>query len=154
MVCLSSILTCMLSCLNHVRLCDPTDCSPPGFYVHRISRQECWSGLPCPPLRDLPNPGFIPASPALALQVDSLPLSHQGSPFIDLCHLKISFHYLSWTINPHVLQKSLIKTKRIHVVVSFLKMDHETVGHKGNRRIFLAKGKPRVKSWTSLVVWR
>ena len=118
-----------------------------------FSRQECWSGLPHPPLRDLPNPGFIPASPALALQVDSLPLSHQGSPFIDLCHLKISFHYLSWTINPHVLQKSLIKTKRIHVVVSFLKMDHETVGHKGNRRIFLAKGKPRVKSWTSLVVW-
>ena len=25
------------------------------------------------------------------------------------------------------------------MVVSFLKMDHETVGHKGNRKIFLAK---------------
>ena len=85
-----------------------------------FSRQEYWSGLPRPPPRDLPNPGIKPASPtSLALQVDSLPLSHQGSPFIDLCHLKINFHYLSWTINPHVLQKSLIKTKRIHVVVSF-----------------------------------
>ena len=118
-----------------------------------FSRQEYWSGLPRPPPRDLPNPGCKPASPAsLALQVDSLPLSHQGSPVIDLCHLKINFHYLSWTINPRVLQKSLTKTKIIHVVVSFLKMDHETVGHKRNRRIFLTKGIPRVKSWTSLVV--
>ena len=34
-----------------------------------FSRQECWSGLPCPPLGDLPNPGIEPASirsPALA----------------------------------------------------------------------------------------
>ena len=153
MVCLSSILTCVLSCLNHVRLCDPTDCSPPGFYVHRIFQARMLEWVATPSSKGSSQPR-VPASPALALQVDSLPLSHQGSPFIDLCHLKISFHYLSWTINPHVLQKSLIKTKRIHVVVSFLKMDHETVGHKGNRRIFLAKGKPRVKSWTSLVVWR
>ena len=25
-------------------------------------RQECWSGLPCPPLGDLPNPGIEPVS--------------------------------------------------------------------------------------------
>ena len=34
-----------------------------------FSRQECWSGLPCPPPGDLPNPGIEPASllsPALA----------------------------------------------------------------------------------------
>jgi len=34
-----------------------------------ISRQEYWSGLPCPPPRDLPNPGIKPmsqASPSLA----------------------------------------------------------------------------------------
>ena len=34
-----------------------------------FSRQECWSGLPCPPSEDLPNPGIEPAfpvSPALA----------------------------------------------------------------------------------------
>ena len=33
------------------------------------SRQEYWSGLPCPPPGDLPNPGIestSPASPALA----------------------------------------------------------------------------------------
>ena len=43
----------------------------------RFSRQEYWSGLPCPPPRDLPNPGMEPTSPASpVLQVDSLPLSH------------------------------------------------------------------------------
>ena len=34
-----------------------------------LSRQEYWSGLPCPPPRDLPDPGVEPASlmsPALA----------------------------------------------------------------------------------------
>ena len=30
-----------------------------------FSRQEYWRGLPFPPLRDLPNPGMEPASPAL-----------------------------------------------------------------------------------------
>ena len=28
-----------------------------------FSRQEYWSGLPSPPLRDLPNPGIEPGSP-------------------------------------------------------------------------------------------
>ena len=45
-----------------------------------FSRQEYWRGLPCPPPGDLPNPGieleFLASS---ALQVDSLPVSHQGS---------------------------------------------------------------------------
>ena len=47
-----------------------------------FSRQECWSGLPCPPPGDLPDPGIKPVSPvAPAFQVDFfLPLSHQGSP--------------------------------------------------------------------------
>ena len=35
-----------------------------------FSRQECWSGFPCPPPADLPGPGVKPASPVL--QVDSL----------------------------------------------------------------------------------
>ena len=45
-------------------------------------RQEYWSGLPFPSLEDLPDPGIEPASPAL--QVDSLPLNHQGKPKISL----------------------------------------------------------------------
>ena len=35
-----------------------------------FSRQEYWSGLPCPPPGNLPNPGIEPRSPTL--QVDSL----------------------------------------------------------------------------------
>ena len=38
--------------------------------------QEYWSGLPFPSLRDIPDPGIEPTSPAL--QADSLPLSHQA----------------------------------------------------------------------------
>ena len=45
-----------------------------------FSRQEYWSGLPCPSPGDLPDPGIEPVSPvAPALQADSLLLSHQGS---------------------------------------------------------------------------
>jgi len=44
-----------------------------------FSREEYWSGLPFPPTRDLPNPGIKPKSPAL--QADSLPLNHWGSPY-------------------------------------------------------------------------
>ena len=43
-----------------------------------FSRQEYWSGLPCPPLGDLSDPGIKPLSPAL--QVDSLLPNHQGRP--------------------------------------------------------------------------
>ena len=31
-----------------------------------FSRQEYWTGLPCPPPGDLPDPGIEPVSPALA----------------------------------------------------------------------------------------
>ena len=47
-----------------------------------LFKQECWSGLLCPPPGDLPNPGTEPTSPAaLALQVSSLLLSLRGSPY-------------------------------------------------------------------------
>ena len=45
-----------------------------------FSRQEYWSGLPFPSSGDLPDPEIKPVSSAL--QADSLPLSHQGSPII------------------------------------------------------------------------
>ena len=53
-------------------LCDPIPC-PWGF-----SRQECWSGLPCPLPGDLPNPGIELES--LVLQVDSLLAEPLGKP--------------------------------------------------------------------------
>ena len=44
-------------------LCDPVDLAcqaPPSM---GFSRQEHWSGLPCPPPGDLPDPGIEPMSP-------------------------------------------------------------------------------------------
>ena len=61
-------------------LCNPMDCSPSGSYVHRegFSRQEYWSGLPCPLPGDLPNPGIEPRSPEL--QEDGLQTEPPGKP--------------------------------------------------------------------------
>ena len=45
-----------------------------GFF-----RQDYWSGLPCPPPGDLPNPGTEPMSPVSpALQEDSLSTEPPG----------------------------------------------------------------------------
>jgi len=51
-----------------------------GSSVHRISQAIIleWSELPFASPGDLPDPGIEPMFPAL--QVDSLPLNHQGLP--------------------------------------------------------------------------
>ena len=46
-----------------------------------ILQARNWSGLPCPPPGDLPNPGIEPRYPAL--QVDSLPSEPPGKPKCD-----------------------------------------------------------------------
>ena len=60
----------MLSCFSHVQLF-----ATPRTVAHQaplsigFSRQKYWSGLPCPPPGDRPNPGIEPVSltsPALA----------------------------------------------------------------------------------------
>ena len=43
-------------------LWEPMDSSPPGSSVHGILQEEYWSGFPCPPPGDLPDPGVKPAS--------------------------------------------------------------------------------------------
>ena len=76
-MCFAWLVLCLVtqSCLT---LCDPMDCSPPGSSVHGFSRQEYWSGLPCPPPGNLLNPGIKPRSPAL--QADALPSELPGKP--------------------------------------------------------------------------
>ena len=56
-----------------------------------FSRQEYWSGLPCPPPGDLPHSGTELASPASpALQVDSLSTGQPGKPvFYDYSKPKV-----------------------------------------------------------------
>ena len=64
------------SCLT---LCNPMDCSPPGSARSmKFSRQEYWSEFLFPVPGDLPVSGIESMSPAL--QADSLPLCHLGSP--------------------------------------------------------------------------
>ena len=47
-----------------------------------FSRQEYWTGLPCPPSEDLPHPGIeFKVSKVTALQSDSLLLAPPGKPF-------------------------------------------------------------------------
>ena len=46
-----------------------------------FSRQEQWSGLQCPSPGDLPDLGIKSVAPAL--QANSLPLSHPGSPYAE-----------------------------------------------------------------------
>ena len=85
------VCVCMLSGFSHVRLSTTlwtVACQAPlsmGF-----SRPEYWSGLPCPPPEDLPDPGIKPVSPVTpALQVDSSTLSHRRSP----CSCIIKYNY-------------------------------------------------------------
>ena len=61
-------------------LCDPMMIACQAPLSMGFSRQEYWTGLPCPPPGNLPNPEIKPASPASpSLQEDYLPVSHQGS---------------------------------------------------------------------------
>ena len=66
--CLSCVRACMRAQLLQLcpTLCDPRDCSPPGFSVHGILQAR---------ILDLLHPVIKPASPASpALQAESLPL--------------------------------------------------------------------------------
>ena len=51
---------CMLSRFSHVWLCDSMDYSLPGSSLHGILQARCWSGLPCPPPGNLPDPEIEP----------------------------------------------------------------------------------------------
>ena len=71
----------MLSCLSRVQLfVTLRTIARQAPLSMGFSRQEYWSGLPCLPLGNLPNPGIEPMSSAL--QEDSLLRSHQGSPYL------------------------------------------------------------------------
>ena len=61
-LCAKSLQSCPI-------LCDPIDCSHRLLCPWDSNRRESWSGLPCPPPGDLPDPGIEPLSlmsPALA----------------------------------------------------------------------------------------
>ena len=74
-VCVSSCFSCVQFCATLWTVAGQAPLSM-GFF-----RQEYWSGFPCPPPRDLFNPGIKPESPAW--QADSLPLVPPGKPHLN-----------------------------------------------------------------------
>jgi len=71
---------CVCVCV-HIQLCtalcDPMNCSHQAPLFMGFSRQEYWSGFPCPPPGDLPTPGTEPSSLALTTTAPgkSLPIA-------------------------------------------------------------------------------
>ena len=78
------LFPCALLCLvaqSCLTLHLPTICR--HLCLSGFSRQEYWSGLPCPLPRDLPNPGITPRSPTL--QADSLVSEPPGKHLSPCC---------------------------------------------------------------------
>ena len=88
-------------------LCDPMDHSPLASLSRGFSRQEYWSGLPCPPPGDLPNPGIEHRSPTL--QVDSLPSEPPGKLRDSWRTVKLCFHRVHYVSNKKKLTETIQK---------------------------------------------
>ena len=100
---LQSVCVSAPSLQSYPTLCNSMGCSLPGSVG--FSRQDYWSGLPCPPPGDLPNSGIKLASPvSLALQADSLKLSHWGSSQLQRLPCK---KWRNWGKNSEGLFESL-----------------------------------------------
>ena len=87
-----------------------------------FSRQEYWSGLPCPSPGDIPDLGTESASPVfLALQADSLPLNHGGSRGCQHSVLKYPVFTLFAILvySQHDRQNDPLKSKSDHVTFLF-----------------------------------
>ena len=78
------VCVCVCVCVRSV-VPDPLQPKLPArlLYPWGFSRQEYWTGLPCPPPGDLPNPGIKPRSPTL--ETDPLPSELPGK-----CEIHIS----------------------------------------------------------------
>ena len=79
---------CMLSRFSRVQLRDSVDCSPQAPLCMGFSRQEYWSGLPCHPPGDLPDPGVKPTSltsPALASEFFTTSATWEALNKLDIC---------------------------------------------------------------------
>ena len=77
------MLECVSVAQSCLTLCDPMDVALQALLSMGFSRQEYWSGLPCPPSGDLSNPGIEPVSPAL--QTDTLLSELLGKPMVRPC---------------------------------------------------------------------
>ena len=108
------------------------DCSLPGSSDHGILQARI---LEFPSPGDLPHPGMEPSS--LALQEDSLPLSHLGSPCVFFC----------WTIKWRRLIKAKLTRPQLGTYIVFQVLWLELV-----RRVLVKQGLAGV--WIGCLVAR
>ena len=82
------------SCLT---LCDPMDCTPPDSSVHGILQARIleWVAMPSSKGSSWPRDQTC-LLPLLHWQVDSLPLSHQGSPQMRATSYKMLEGFQTW----------------------------------------------------------
>ena len=100
----------MLSCFSHVWLCVTLwTAARHAPLSMRFSRQEYWSGLPCPSPGDLPNPGIEPTSLCLLQwQAVSLPLGPPGKSIKTVNYIcSISFYLSDVHLSHHLFLVSL-----------------------------------------------
>ena len=85
---------CKLSCFSHVRLCATPRTIARGTPLSMgFSRQEYWSGLPCPSPGDIPNTDIKPTPLETPLwQAGSLSREPPGKPGAHLRFSKWSCH--------------------------------------------------------------
>ena len=99
-----------------------------------LSQQEYWSGLPVPTPGHLLDPGIEPASPAaLALQADSLLLSHLGS-LLGLYSLKyIYIFFFLKNYEKHIKVNSIIPVFLVWIetIIYFLEKLYPTLQSTG-----------------------
>ena len=105
------VCMCAQSCLT---LCDPMDCSPPGSSVHGILQARILEWVAISFLQgSFPTQGSNPG--LLHWQVDSLPLSHLGSPYLYHNFLKKTLNHQSCSI--------LMKLLGRYIYIYILKID-------------------------------
>ena len=96
----------LLSCFSRVQFfVTPWTVAYSAPLSMEFSRQEYWSGLPCPSPGDFPDPKIQPCSRmSPALQADSLLFSHQGSPITStVTAILIFLHILQLYWFPYAL---------------------------------------------------
>ena len=119
-------LTCMLNHFSHVKVFVPlwTVALQTLLLSMGFSRQEYWSGLPCPPPGDLPNPGTEPTFPmAPALQADSLALRHHRRVCVCVC--VYTYTYI------HILLQILLPYRSLLLLLFSLSVTSDSLQYHG-----------------------
>ena len=97
-------LLCSLVAKSCPNLCNPWTVAHQAPLSMDFSRQEYWSGLPFPPLGDLPHPGIKFISPALA--GGFFTTEPPGKPYTGLCRSHV-FRILYFVV---ILKLHLLST--------------------------------------------